>query len=180
MNYVVPQVQAINPVDEGRAPVWNDETSYERIILFVEVLTDHWIDIIVKHHFVEDNENFPLIYDNREFFQVSKKNLYSMYTEGNLTGAFKQLHHLTNAHMNPGDQYRVDNDGLPGEQDNLPNGQHQHQLPRALAAEMAGEGGDNNAGNDANNELADDPIVDSDAKNVDGGRPRQRRCLNDN
>jgi len=84
MNYVVPQVEAINPVDEGCMPVWNDETSYERVISFAEVLSDHWIAEIVKNHFVDDNENFPLIRTNREFFQVSKKNLYSVCTEGNL------------------------------------------------------------------------------------------------
>jgi len=51
-------------------------------------------------------------------------------------------------------------------------------VARVLAIEMAGEGRDNNAVNNVINELADDPIVESDAE--DGGRPRQRRRLNDN
>jgi len=180
MNCVLPQVKAINPVDERRTPVWNDETSCERVVSFAEVLNDFSIDLIVKRHFVEDNENFPLIHGNREFFQVSMKNLCSVHTEGNLTGAFKQLCCLTNNHMNPGDHCPVDNEGLLGEQDNLPNEQDQPQRPRVLAAEMAGEGGKNNAGINANEELAEDPIVDSDGKNVDRERPRQRRRLNDN
>lgn len=172
MNYIVPQVEAINPVDEGRLPVWNDETSYERLVSFAEVLNDHWIGEVVQSHFVNDNENFPLIRTNREFFQVSKKNLYSMYTEGNLTGAFKQLYKLTNEHMNPGDHYPVDNENGPGDQDNLANAQDQPPQPRALDAELAAINGDN--------ELAEDPIQDSDGDNVDAERPAQRRRLNDN
>jgi len=181
MNYIVPQVEAINPVDEGRMPVWNDETSYERVVSFAEVLSDHWIGEVVRHHFVDDNENFPLIRTNREFFQVSKKNLYSMYTEGNLTGAYKQLYKLTNEHMNPGDHYPVDNESLPGEHDNLGNEQDpQPPRPRMLDADLAGAGSNNNAGINAGNELPEDPIVESDGENVEAERPRQRRRLNDN
>ena len=95
-----------------------------------------------------------------------------MYTEGNLTGAFKQLYKLTNEHMNPGDHYPVDNENGPGDQDNLANAQDQPPQPRALDAELAAINGDN--------ELAEDPIQDSDGDNVVAERPAQRRRLNDN
>jgi len=107
--------------------------------------------------------------------------MFCVVFQHNLTGAFKQLYKLTNEHMNPGDHHPVDNKSLLGEHDNLGNEQgHQPPRPSVLDTELAGEGGDNNAGINGGNELPEDPIVEFEGKNVDAEHPRQRCRLNDN
>jgi len=181
---IVPAIHNTNHVDEGHMNVWDDASSCDHIILFAEIINDCWIEKIVKRHFVEDNENFPLIHGNKEFFEVSKKNLHSVHTAGNLAGSFKQLCCLTNAHMHPEDDCPVDNEHACLLQDNIHNGQDQVHVSRSLAAEMGQrETNNNNVNNNANNELTGNPIDDSEAdkmaKEVARGRPRRRCRLND-
>ena len=108
MDYIVVTVQAANPVDEERIPHWDDEHTYQRVGSFSEIINDYFMDKIVQKHYVEDNNNFPTIRSIREFYQVSKKNLYSFRTPGAIPGSFKTLHRLTDAQMLPADHYPRD------------------------------------------------------------------------
>jgi len=68
MECAIPTVKAVNPVDEEHMPVGNDEHSYLRVNSFAEIINDFWTKKIVNCHFVEDNENYPLICCVCEFY----------------------------------------------------------------------------------------------------------------
>ena len=204
MTYIVPSVQAINPVNPGREPMWDDSTTCVRMAAFDEILNNHWIADTIFRHFVVNHQEYPQYVNSRDFWHYSQKNLYSFYTPGRISHAFKVSAGLTNENMLPVDHHvdvphahlaLEDNDAPQnGHQNGQPNDQPPQDVlrPVNLAIVMPlvdpnlAPGDDNNdapevqQGNNNGNDdpLQDDPIEESDEEEEADQRPPPRRRRN--
>jgi hypothetical protein len=108
VNYWVPRVIEVNPIEPSRMPIWDDATTYTRVSAFDEVLNDYWLAELVNWNYIQDNDTYPLYRSPRDFYCFSMRNLYSLHTPGTLSHLFKRINRLTNAHMLPADHFPID------------------------------------------------------------------------
>ena len=198
MEYVVPEVMAVNPVTNDRLPNWDDVTTYTTVPTFDQIINHASINDLIQRYYVNSQEDEHLPYVNATtFYQASKRNLYSFWTPSHLSHAFKTLHRLTNTHMDLRDHYPVDNnDGTNNDGDNndgtnndgvargnvpglllLQAAAPANNLPVQQDAQQANVLQVANGENNAVDPLAIDPLEDSDDEGV-VERPARRRRLN--